>query len=57
MKKWFAKHVKMINEKILEFKTHFAGKDMQDYISMVVLWYATQRRLAQILVRMLRFQN
>lgn len=36
------KTVKVINEKILEFKTTLAGKDMQDYISMVVLWYATQ---------------
>ncbi len=32
---------RIINDKILEFKTHFAGKDMQDYIAMVVLWYAT----------------
>ena len=31
----------MINDKIIEFKTNFAGKDMQDYIAMVVLWYAT----------------
>jgi hypothetical protein len=35
------KIVKVINDKILEFKTAFAGKDMQDYIAMVVLWYAT----------------
>ena len=35
------KTVKTINDKMLEFKTHFAGKDMQDYIAMVVLWYAT----------------
>lgn len=35
------KTVKTINDKVLEFKTNFAGKDMQDYISMVVLWYAT----------------
>jgi len=41
------KTLKMINDKILEFKTEFAGKDMQDYISMVVLWYATQRQTAQ----------
>ncbi len=34
--------VKLINEKIIEFKTQFAGKDMQDYIAMVILWYATQ---------------
>ncbi|MET0243043.1 MAG: cell division protein ZapA [Flavitalea sp.] len=35
------KTIKLINDKIIEFKTQFAGKDMQDYISMVVLWYAT----------------
>lgn len=36
------KTLKTINEKLIEFKTQFAGKDMQDYIAMVVLWYATQ---------------
>jgi len=35
--------VKTINDKTIEFKTQFAGKDMQDYIGMVVLWYATQQ--------------
>lgn len=34
--------LKQINEKIIEFKTHFAGKDMQDYVAMVLIWYATQ---------------
>ena len=34
--------LKTINEKIVEFKTQFAGKDMQDYIAMVMIWYATQ---------------
>ena len=34
--------VKTINDKVLEFKTQFAGKDMQDYIAMVLAWYATQ---------------
>jgi cell division protein ZapA len=34
--------LKTINDKVIEFKTHFAGKDMQDYIAMVLLWYATQ---------------
>ena len=33
--------VKTINDKIVEFKTQFAGKDMQDYIAMVLLWFAT----------------
>jgi cell division protein ZapA len=36
------KTVKIINDKIIEFKTQFAGKDMQDYIAMVIIWYATQ---------------
>ena len=39
--------VKIINDKLLEFKTSFAGKDMQDYIAMVILWYATQQKSAQ----------
>ena len=37
------KTLKTINEKIVEFKTHFAGKDMQDYIAMVLIWYATEQ--------------
>jgi len=36
------KTLKTINDKILEFKTNFAGKDMQDYVAMVLLWFATQ---------------
>ncbi len=36
------KTVKTINDKVIEFKTQFAGKDMQDYIAMVIIWYATQ---------------
>ncbi len=36
------KTLKIINNQILEFKTQFAGKDMQDYIAMVLIWYATQ---------------
>jgi cell division protein ZapA len=38
------KTIKTINEKILEYKTNFAGKDMQDYVSMVLLWYATEQQ-------------
>ena len=34
--------VKLINEKIIEFKTAMPGKDMQDYISMVLVWFATE---------------
>ncbi|MBL7747853.1 MAG: cell division protein ZapA [Chitinophagaceae bacterium] len=35
--------LKTINDKIVEFKTMFAGKDMQDYIAMVLIWYATEQ--------------
>ncbi len=35
---------KQINDKIVEFKTNFAGKDMQDYISMVLLWFVTEQQ-------------
>ena len=36
------KTVKLINDKLFEFKAQFAGKDMQDYLAMVIIWYATQ---------------
>lgn len=36
------KVMKEVNSRIVEFKTSFAGKDMQDYISMALIWYATQ---------------
>lgn len=38
------KTLKTINDKIVEFRGQFAGKDMQDYISMVLIWYATETR-------------
>jgi hypothetical protein len=34
---------KTINDKLVEFKTAFAGKDMQDYIAMVLVWFATEQ--------------
>ncbi len=37
------KTVKVINEKIIEYKTNFAGKDMQDYVAMVLIWLATEQ--------------
>ena len=37
------KTVKAINDKIIEFKTQFAGKDMQDYVAMVLVWFATEQ--------------
>ncbi len=36
--------IKKLNEKILDYKSNFAGKDMQDYVSMVLLWYATEQQ-------------
>jgi cell division protein ZapA len=38
------KTIRIINDKLIEYKTEFAGKDMQDYISMVLLWYATEQQ-------------
>ncbi len=35
--------VKVINDKVIEYKTQFAGKDMQDYIAMVLIWLATEQ--------------
>jgi len=40
------KTVKTINEKIVEFRSQFAGKDMQDYIAMVLIWFATEQNAA-----------
>lgn len=34
--------LKKINDKITELKNQFGGKDMQDYIAMSMLWFATQ---------------
>lgn len=38
------KTANLINEKISSFRLQFAGKDMQDYISMVLLWFATEQK-------------
>ena len=35
--------VKLINDKIVEYKSQLAGKDMQDYVSMALLWFATSQ--------------
>lgn len=34
----------LINQKMVEFKNLYAGKDMQDYISMVLLWFTTEQQ-------------
>ena len=36
--------IRKINEQILSFKTQYAGKDMQDYIAMVLLWFVTEQQ-------------
>ena len=38
------KLIKLINERVLDFKHRFAGKDMQDYIAMVLLWFVTEQQ-------------
>src|SRR5258708_6548049 len=40
------KTAKTIDEKLIEFKTQFAGKDLQDYIAMVLIWFATEQNAA-----------
>lgn len=42
------KTIKLINDKLIEFKTSFAGKDMQDYIAMVLIWLATEQPAAAL---------
>ena len=41
------KTAKLINDKIIEFRNDFAGKDTQDYIAMVLLWMATEQQRSQ----------
>ncbi len=48
----------IINLKMIEFKGAYAGKDMQDYISMVLLWFATeQQQSGQNLYELENVQN
>lgn len=48
----------IINQKMIEFKGAYAGKDMQDYISMVLLWFATeQQQSGQNLYELESIQN
>ena len=42
------KTVKTINDKVIEYKTQFAGKDMQDYIAMVLIWLATEQQAQSV---------
>jgi len=48
----------LINQKMIEFKNAYAGKDMQDYISMVLLWFTTeQQQTGQNLYELEDIQN
>jgi hypothetical protein len=38
------KTAKKLNEQIAQFKAQYAGKDMQDYMAMVLLSYVTETR-------------
>lgn len=40
--------IRRINDQLLDFKTRFAGKDMQDYIAMVLLWFVTEQHEGQM---------
>lgn len=40
--------MKLVNTKLIEFKTSFAGKDMQDYIAMVLIWLATEQPVSAV---------
>ncbi|MBM3413413.1 MAG: cell division protein ZapA [Bacteroidetes bacterium] len=37
------KTLQQINAKIMELKSLYVGKDMQDYIAMTMIWYAAQQ--------------
>ena len=34
----------LINQKMVEYKSLYAGSDTQDYISMVLLWFITEQQ-------------
>ena len=42
------KTANLINDKINEFRNNLAGKDMQDYVAMVLLWFATEQNQSGI---------
>lgn len=37
------KTTKQVNEQLVRFKTEYPGKDMQDYITMVLLWFVSEQ--------------
>ncbi len=42
------KSASLINDKIAEYRQNLAGKDMQDYVAMVLLWFATEQNTSTI---------
>ena len=42
------KTASLINDKIAEYRQNLAGKDMQDYVAMVLLWFATEQNTSTI---------
>lgn len=37
------KTTKKLSEQLLKFKTDYPGKDMQDYVTMVLLWFVSEQ--------------
>ena len=42
------KTTKQLSEQLVRFKTEYPGKDMQDYVAMVLLWFATEQNTSTI---------
>ena len=37
------KTTKQLSEQLVRFKTEYPGKDMQDYVTMVLLWFVSEQ--------------
>jgi len=37
------KTTKQLSEQLVQFKTEYPGKDMQDYVTMVLLWFVSEQ--------------
>jgi cell division protein ZapA len=37
------KSAQVLQQKVAELKQQFAGQDMQDYVAMALIWFATQK--------------
>jgi cell division protein ZapA len=42
---------KKLNEQLNNFKSLYAGKDMQDYIAMVLLWFVSENHEKSIKIK------